>query len=119
ERSIVVEVVKEASKVLLIAGGPSYEYRFLKNLLRRDSRIFLAAWLMSADPDYPQEGKVSLKKLPSTPKELFEYDVVILMDPDPQGFPEGFPKLLEEFVGKRRGGLVYSAGEKYASSFFD
>lgn len=119
ERSIVVEVVKDAAKVLLVAGGPSYEYRFLKNLLRRDNRIFLAAWLMSADPDYPQEGNVSLKKLPSTARDLFEYDVIILMDPDPRGFPEGFSALLEEFVGKRRGGLIYSAGEKFAASFFD
>lgn len=119
ERTLAVEVVKEASRVLLISGGPSYEYRFLKNLLRRDSRIFLAAWLMSADADFPQEGNVSLKKLPATPKELFEYDVVILMDPDPQGFPDGFGVLLEEFVGKRRGGLVYSAGEKFASAFLD
>ncbi len=119
ERGIVVEVVKEASKALLISGGPTYEYRFLKNLLRRDSRVSLAGWLMSADPDYPQEGDVSLKKLPATARDLFEYDVVILMDLDPQGLPPGFPLLLEEFVGKHRGGLLFAAGEKFGASLFD
>ncbi|HVR73462.1 MAG TPA: vWA domain-containing protein, partial [Planctomycetota bacterium] len=119
ERSAAVVVVKEASKVLLIAGGPSYEYRFLKNLLKRDARIHVAAWLMSADADYPQEGNTSLKKLPDTTKDLFHYDVVILMDPNPEGFPAGFPDLVEKFVGKHRGGLVLSAGSKFAPSFFE
>jgi hypothetical protein len=119
ERSFAMEVLKEASKVLMVAGGPCYEYRFLKNLLRRDSRVLLSAWLMSADPDYPQEGDTSIKKLPATARELFEYDVVILMDVDPDGLPEGFPGLLEEFVGKHRGGLCCVPGEKYGASFFE
>jgi hypothetical protein len=119
ERTATVEVAEEASKVLLVAGGPSYEYRFLKNLLRRDSRIHLAAWLMSADPDFPQEGDESLKKLPDSPKELFEYDVVILMDVEAQGFPPGFLPMVEEFVGKERGGLVYCAGSLFSPAFFE
>ncbi|MCZ6795253.1 MAG: hypothetical protein O7J95_16735 [Planctomycetota bacterium] len=117
ERTIVVEVVEQASRVLLIAGSPTWEYRFLKNLLRRDRRIFLAAWLMSADPDFPQEGNTSLKRLPTATKELFEYDVVALLDVDPRGLPAGFPELLERFVGKHRGGLLYVAGEKYSIRF--
>ena len=117
ERSASIEVTREASRVLLVAGGPSFEYRFLKNLLRRDSRIFLAGWLMSADPDYPQEGKVSLKKLPDSGKDLFAYDVVVLNDIDLAGLPPGFPALLEEFVGKHRGGLAYIAGSVNTSAF--
>lgn len=119
ERSATVEVLQEASKVLLISGGPTYEYRFLKNLLRRDSRVQLAAWLQSADADYPQEGNVSLQKLPAAAKELFEYDVIILMDPDPRGLPADLPEMLERFVGRHRGGLAYLAGDKFATSFFE
>jgi hypothetical protein len=119
ERSAMVEVVKEASRVLLVAGGPSYEYRFLTNLLRRDSRIALAAWLMSADPDYPQEGDVSLAKLPDTAKDLFAYDVVCLVDVAPAGLPAGFPALVEEFVSKHRGGLLCVAGSKWSRALFE
>ena len=118
ERTAVVEVVDQATKVLFVAGAPSNEYRILKNLLRRDRRVELASWLMSADPDYPQEGDVVLKKLPSVARELFEYDVVILMDVDPRGLPAGWGELLERFVGKHRGGLAYVAGEKYTTPFF-
>lgn len=119
QRAVTIEVVKEASKVLLISGGPTFEYRFLKNLLRRDSRVRLAAWLMSADVDYPQEGDVSLKSLPATAKELFEHDVVILMDVDPRGLPPSLPELLERFVSEHRGGLLYAAGDKHSAAFFE
>lgn len=113
ERTADVEVVEEATRVLLIAGAPSWEYRFVKNLLRRDRRVHVAAWLMSADPDYPQEGNASLERLPVDASELFEYDVVLLLDPDPEGLPPGYPELLERFVGKHRGGLLYMAGGLY------
>ena len=118
ERTVDVEVVEEASRVLLIAGGPTWEYRFLKNLLRRDRRVTLSAWLISADPDYPQEGNLSLEKLPLEAKELYEYDVVMLLDVDPAGLPPGYAPLLADFVGKHRGGLLFVAGEKYSSAFF-
>ncbi|HLU47318.1 MAG TPA: vWA domain-containing protein, partial [Planctomycetota bacterium] len=94
-----VDVVEEATRVLLIAGSPSWEYRFVKNLLRRDRRVQVSAWLMSADPDYPQEGDKSLERLPTEPADLFEYDVILLLDPDPEGFPPGYAELLERFVG--------------------
>lgn len=117
-RSTAVEVVEEASKALLIAGGPSYEYRYLQNLLRRDRRIHVAAWLMSADPDFPQEGNESLRKLPDNEKDLFDFDVVILIDVDPDGLPVGFPSLLERFVGGSGGGLLFVAGEKFTVKLF-
>ncbi len=118
ESSTAVEVVEEASRVLMISGAPSYEYRFLLNLLRRDRRVSVSAWLMSADPDYPQGGNISLEKLPATAKEMFEYDVAILLDPDPRDFPATLTGLLRRFVAEQNGGLVFVAGEKYSSAFF-
>jgi hypothetical protein len=118
ESTTVTEVVEEASRVLLISGAPSYEYRFLLNLLRRDRRVSVSAWLMSADPDFPQGGNISLEKLPGTAKEMFEYDVAILLDPDPRDFPTTLTGLLRRFVAEQNGGLVYVAGEKYSSAFF-
>ncbi len=119
ERAFELEVVEEASRVLLVAGGPSYEYRYLKNLFKRDARITVAAWLMSADPEYPQEGDVQLKRLPDTAKDLFEYDVVVLMDVDPRAMPPAMLSLLESFVSEHHGGLAYIAGDKYSIEFFD
>ena len=118
ERSVVVEVVDQAPRVLLIAGAPSNEFRMLRDMFRRDQRVHLASWLMSADPELPQEGNSVLAKLPSSPEELFEYDVTILQDIDPRGLPAGFLDLVERFVGKHRGGLAYIAGEKFTARVF-
>ncbi len=107
-----IDVVDQATKALIIAGGPTNEYRILKNLLRRDKRVDLSAWLLSADPDAPQVANTVLKKLPHTPKEFFEFDVILLIDVNPDHLPQEFPKNLETFVSKHRGGLVYIAGEK-------
>ncbi len=119
ERSRAFEVVEEASNVLMISGGPSYEYHYLKNLLRRDSRITVAGWLMSADPDFPQEGDVSLKRLPATAQDLFEYDVVVLLDIDVSGLPAAFLGLLDDFVSQHHGGLAYVAGDKFSLTVFE
>ncbi len=118
EASAPVEVIEEASRVLLVSGAPSYEYRFLLNLLRRDRRVSVSGWLMSADPDFPQGGNISLEKLPGDAKKMFSYDVVVLIDPDPGNFPTEFPGLLRRFVAEQNGGLVFVAGEKYSPAFF-
>ncbi|MBN1422197.1 MAG: VWA domain-containing protein [Planctomycetes bacterium] len=117
ERTVPVEVVEERSRVLLIAGGPSYEYRFLKTLLKRDDRIELSAWLESADPEFPQEGDKRIEKLPAEAEEIAAYEVVILCDPDASGFPEGLAGLLEKFAGEQGGGIFFIAGEKFTLGF--
>ena len=118
ERSADVEVIEEASRVLMIAGSPTWEYRYLQNLLRRDKRVTVSAWLMSADPQFPQEGNVRLSELPTEPRTLFEFDVVILLDPDQEELPGEYPVLLERFVGQQNGGLVFVAGEKFTAELF-
>ncbi|MDA7878457.1 VWA domain-containing protein, partial [bacterium] len=41
------EVVGEKLKVLAVAGGPTREYRFVRNMLYRDNSIQLDAWLQT------------------------------------------------------------------------
>ena len=55
----------EQTRVLLIAGGPSHEYRILRNALTRDKTVELRCWLTSAGDDFPQDGNVSIDELPS------------------------------------------------------
>ena len=118
ERTADVKVIEEASRVLLISGSPTWEYRYLQNLLRRDKRVTVSAWLMSADTQFPQEGNVRLSELPTEPRKLFEFDVIILLDPDPEELPGEYPQLFERFVGEQNGGLVLVAGEKFTAELF-
>lgn len=109
-----VLTVKEArTKVLFVAGQPSYFYRFLKNALVVDKSILLSCWLQSADPDFIQEGSRRITHYPETRQELFEFDVVAFSDVDPAGFrPEQLGDL-RAFVGQFGGGFIFVAGPFY------
>ncbi len=116
EKIFVTRVVEEKAKVLLVAGAPAYEYYAIKNTLMRDSTITLACFLQSADPQFRQDGNVSIEELPKEEKDLFGYDVVILHDPDPTAFPPDWQSLLKKFVSDHGGGLGFIAGNKHTLS---
>lgn len=108
-----VEALAERTRVLLIAGGPSHEYRILRNQLIRDDTIEVGCWLQSADPGFPQDGNVSLERLPDGPEELDTWDVFLLLDPDPDRIPRTFWEQVRDQVADRGAGLFFVCGEKY------
>jgi len=119
--SLTVRINPEKIRVLYVDGYPRYEYRFLKELLKRsDANIDVQVFLLSATPDFTQEttkGLEPLKSVPTGRKELLEnYDVVILGDVNPYSISpdparcEEFMASVREFV-ERGGGLVFIAGE--------
>jgi hypothetical protein len=70
-----VEVVERKTRVLLVAGGPSREFRFLRNLLYRDREtIVWTSGCSPASPGMSQEADELLFDFPAIAEELFEYD---------------------------------------------
>ncbi len=112
-----VKVTEDQARVLLVAGGPSFEYHFLKTRLTREKGAVLSVWLQSAHDRYPQGGNERLQALPRTFEELREFDAVVLVDPDPEGFEGGLAEALKRFVQDHQGGLLYVPGPKHAVSF--
>ena len=110
-RRVQVIAAEEKRRILLVAGNPSYEYRHVRNLVLRDPGVQASCWLASADRGYIHDGDVVIDRLPNDPKDLQTYDVVILLDPDPGLFSDGFLEALDTFVSDQGGGLVYVAGE--------
>ncbi|MGE0142498.1 MAG: hypothetical protein AB7I19_04485 [Planctomycetota bacterium] len=108
-----IETLAEKTRVLLISGGPTHEYRILRNLLVRDQTIEVACWLSSAAAGFAQEGNVSLTALPTTAVEFATWDVFVLLDPDPATFDTATWKLLAEQVREKGSGLLWSCGEKF------
>ncbi|HJP02216.1 MAG TPA: hypothetical protein QF764_10650 [Planctomycetota bacterium] len=116
-----IQIAPEKIRVLYIDGYPRWEYRFLKELLKRsDENISAQMFLLSATADFPQEstrGLPSLLRIPTDRKQLLaDYDVIILGDvnlydvsADPARCEEFMASLLE-FV-ERGGGLMMQAGE--------
>ncbi len=114
-----VDVITQKAKVLLVCGSSSWEYRFLHVLLTRDKTIELSSWLQSIEPTMANEGDVVLSKLPTTKDELFAYDVILLLDPDPAEFDEEWIENLKLFLEEKNGGLLFNAGPKYTSRFIN
>ncbi|MCE9544601.1 MAG: hypothetical protein K8T25_03660 [Planctomycetia bacterium] len=112
-----VKVLNRRARVLLVSGGPTWEYQLLLRLLKRQSWCNLSSWLQTMDLDRDQEGTTVIRRLPRTREEMFQYDVIMLLDPDPAEFDEAWLKLLKEFVGDHAGGLLFMAGPKFSGRF--
>jgi hypothetical protein len=109
----VVAVRDEKIRVLLVQAYPSYEFRFLKTLLERDSTIALSTYLQDADPEYAEQDRTALRSLPIGRDELFEFDVIVLADFDPDLVPRSIWQNLRAFVAEKGGGVVFIAGPRY------
>ncbi len=108
-----VDVVDRKDRVLLIAGGPTREYRFLRTLLYRDSSMTLDVYLQTAQPGMSQEADQILDDFPATREEMFAYDCVVAFDPNWRALSETQTELLESWVAQQGGGLVVIAGPVY------
>lgn len=113
KKQVQIEALAEQTRVLLISGGPSHEYRILRNQLVRDQTIEVACWLSSADADFPQDGDVSLKALPIDRKEIDRIDVFVLLDPDTSRLTREFCELAARHIVEDGAGLWWCCGEKY------
>ncbi|MEE2826250.1 MAG: hypothetical protein VYE64_06445 [Planctomycetota bacterium] len=112
-----LEVVDEQVKVLLISGLPSFDYQHVQRLLQRDQTIALSCWLQSMDESRPQEGDLPITRLPRTIEELGQYNIVIMMDPNPQEFDAEWIETLKTFIKNKAGGVLYMAGPQFSSEF--
>ncbi|MEM6473695.1 MAG: hypothetical protein AAF802_29320, partial [Planctomycetota bacterium] len=112
-----VKVLGEQARVLLVAGSPSWEFRGLQRVLTREKSVDLSCWLQTMDVKRQQDGNTAIDRLPVTRKALFEYDVIILADPNPIEFDAAWLDLLKQFIGEHAGGFLYMAGPKYSGRF--
>ncbi|MCS7468158.1 VWA domain-containing protein [Stieleria sp. ICT_E10.1] len=107
------EVVARKLRVLTIAGGPTREYRFVRNLLHREKSIRLDTWLQTGQPGMSQDADQLLTEFPSTPAELFEYDAIAMFDPDWTQIPAASIELLDRWLASQSGGLIIVGGPVY------
>jgi hypothetical protein len=112
-----MEVVEEKVKVLLISGQASWDYQHVYKLLQRDQTISLSCWLQSMDQTRPQEGNVQISSLPRTIEELGKYNIVMMLDPNPEEFDANWMDLLKDFCRFKAGGVMFMAGPQYTGEF--
>lgn len=117
-----VIVRQEKISVLLAQAYPSYEFRFLKQMLARElnppettdgNSPGVRTLLQEADPAYSDTDKSALRSFPVTRDELFPYDVLILGDLNPDLLSPSMATNIRDFVTARGGGLIVIAGPRY------
>jgi hypothetical protein len=111
QQEVDIEIVDRQTHVLLVASGPTREYTFLRNQLRRDKDVVVDVWLQSASgPLISQDAAKILDEFPATPQELFEYDAIVGFDPDWQRLDSEDVDRLERWVAEKAGGLIVIPG---------
>ncbi len=116
-KPVTVNVIESKTKALIVAGAPSWDYRYLSRLLERDETFDVSCWLQSADLSAVRDGNTVIDHLPRLPEELFEYDVVVLLDPDKSAFDDPWCRLIDTWVTEHGGGLLYAAARAYSPGF--
>jgi len=83
-----LRVNDERIRVLFLDDKPRWEYRYVKNALKRvDPSIDMQAILFDASPRFIQEHSKDLRPLrdlPRTPSEMLQYHVILIGDVPPE-----------------------------------
>ncbi|HEY4310463.1 MAG TPA: vWA domain-containing protein [Pirellulales bacterium] len=110
QQEVDIEIVDRKTKVLLFAGGPTREYQFLRNQLRRDKDMIVNVLLQTGEEGISQDANEILDEFPSTREELFEYDCIVAFDPDWRVLSSAQIDAVDRWIGEQAGGLIVIAG---------
>lgn len=105
-----LEVVDRVTQVLLMAGGPSREYQFTRNVLERDDSFAVDVLLSTARSGTSQDARKVLEVFPETPEALDEYDAIVAYDYDWRLLDPQQQARLDRWVSRESGGLVLVHG---------
>lgn len=105
-----VEVVDRVTQVLLMAGGPSREYQFMRNVLDRDGSFAVDVILGTATKGVSQDARTILAAFPESAEALDAYDVIVAFDYDWRLLDAAAQARLERWVARESGGLFLVAG---------
>lgn len=105
-----VAIIDRQTRVLLYAGGPTRDYRFVRNQLRRDDSFVVDVLLASGAPGISQDANEILSGFPVTAEQLSQYDAVVAFDPDWTELSAEQVRWLEQWVARQAGGLIVIPG---------
>ncbi|MCY2929530.1 MAG: hypothetical protein NTV86_08555, partial [Planctomycetota bacterium] len=113
----VLKIFDQKIKVLYIEGKPRWEFRYLKVVLQRDTRLDVQFWMTEGDEDLPKTSPAYINGFPQDVKEAFKYDMVILGEVPGWKIQDQIPRIVE-LVKERSGSLLMIAGDNYAPATY-
>ena len=108
-----IDLTDRPLRVLQLDGYPRWEYRYLKNLLARESTMKFASLLLSPGRRYIQEGTTEMTSLPTVlagPDGWDSFDVILLGDIKPEAFTTEQLAQIRTRVAEGGAGLFFIAG---------
>ncbi len=120
-----LRITEEKWKVLYLEGLPRWDFRFLKNAMRRDPGLIGRAQGSTAiDVILEAEWRrlpsaEQAKALPQTLEELAAYHTIILGDVSPKLLTPEFVQRLAQAVREKGVGLVVQPGPQYMPHAYD
>lgn len=113
EKITSVTAFDRPTRVLVVAGGPMWDYRFMRTALYRHKSTEVDVWLQSGTVGISQESDNLLFAFPSDKAELFDYDVIVSFDADWSLIEKESRELIEQWVVAQGGGIVFVAGDVF------
>ena len=112
---VFIKVTDERLRVLLIDGLPRWDFRFLKNALRRDHGIGGAKDAKEPDVRVMAEsrGRTGEPALPTTVDAISAYHTIVLGDASPEELGPAFLESLAKAVREKGVGLIVEAGPNF------
>ena len=112
-----IQVQDKTLRVLLVQRQPSFEFRFLKNLLQRSkatdarsSSFELNSVLQESDSEYVEQDSAAMRLVPSDTEALASYDVFIFGDISPDLISRSAQQAIYEQVTASGAGCIFIAG---------
>ncbi|MFN9552063.1 MAG: hypothetical protein ACK56Q_17475 [Pirellulaceae bacterium] len=113
-----IQIRRDPLRVLLVASGPSYEFRFLKHYLERARQpndpelpaFEVASYLESADARYLEQDRSASDLFPPSATQMRTWDVVVVCDAQAAYLESGIGKLLGGWVREDGGGVFWLQG---------
>ena len=86
QKSFVLKVIRDRVRVLLVVGRPSWDVRFLRQLLKKDPNVDLISFFILRTPgDDPHSSQDELSLIPFPTQEIFQeqlktFDLVVFQN---------------------------------------
>ncbi|MBM4051446.1 MAG: hypothetical protein FJ270_01720 [Planctomycetes bacterium] len=112
EATVTLGIIDRAIRVLMVEGGPRWEYRYVKNILVREPSMESSIMLLSADRDFTQEGNMAVTRIPTAREEFDLYDLFVIGDVASGQFSDAQLEEVRRAVTERGAGLLLIGGER-------
>ena len=109
-----VNVESAKRRVLYVEGEPRWEYKFIRRAEQDDRLLTIVSMLRTSENKIYRQGIDDPKELadgfPSRAEDLFPYQAIIIGSVEANYFTPAQKELIQQFVDRRGGGLLFLGG---------